>query len=339
MRRLLCAAACVLLSSAPVSAEPRTAATDHHVHVHSPAILAMLPGYCDSPQRARPCDPAFLKPLGVADLLADLDEAGVQRGWLMSTAYLAESALMGPVPADAPQRVQAANAFTVDAARAHPDRLSAFIGLNPLTHTALREITAWRSDPAAAGVKLHLTNSGVDLRDPQHVIQLKAVFRAAADAGFAIMIHMRTGAPDYGRRDAETFIREVLPEAGEAPVIVAHAAGWGGVDAQTLGALGAFADALATDPAVGRRLWFDMAQVYRPEVGAADRAALSALVRRIGPGRFLAASDWPFADDLGAYYARLGQEDSLTPEERAAVLTARVPLRPRTTTSAPQPPQ
>ncbi|MCR5876256.1 amidohydrolase [Phenylobacterium sp. J426] len=328
MRRLTSvAAALVLFASAKVvAAQPMDVATDHHMHVHSPEILAMLPAYCESPLRKRPCDPAFVNPLSVADALAALDAAGVRRGWLMSTGYLAESALMGPVPADAPQRLHAANAFTVGQARAHPDRLVAFIGLNPLTETALAEIAAWRADRTASGIKLHLTNSGVDLRSPADVARLKAVVRAAAEARFAIMIHMRTSSPDYGREDAQTFIREVLPEARGVPLIIAHSAGWGGIDAPTLAALGAFADVIAHDPMIAKNLWFDLAQVYRPEATPADRAAFSALLRRIGPERFVTASDWPFAGDLRAYYEGLAAETSLTAAEVRAIGRSKVPL-------------
>ncbi|MGA0605141.1 amidohydrolase family protein [Phenylobacterium sp. VNQ135] len=327
MRRLLSA---VVVWTAAMStlahAGPGPVTTDHHMHVHSPAILEMLPAYCASPYRKQPCDARFVQPLATADALAALDAAGIRRGWLLSTGYLAESALMGPVPADAPQRVHAANAFTVGEARAHPDRLTAFIGVNPLTDTALSEIAAWRRDPAAAGIKLHLTNSGVDLRSPADIARLKAVFRAASKARFAIMIHMRTGAADYGRADAETFIREVLPEARGVPVVIAHSAGWGGIDPQTLGALGAFADAVERNPRLARNLWFDLAQVYRPETSAADRAAFSLLLKRIGASRFLAASDWPFAGDLRGYYAALGAEPSLDPAAQAAISAASVPL-------------
>lgn len=321
--RVVAAAAMLTLAAGAARAQ---VAVDHHMHVHSPAILEMLPAYCDSPGRKSPCDPAFVKPLTIADMLAAMDSAGIKRGWLLSTGYLAESTFLSPVPADAPQRVHAANAFTVEQARAHPDRIVGFIGVNPLTGTALSEIAAWRGDKAVTGVKMHLTNSGVNLRSPADVARLKAVFRAAAEAKFTIMIHMRTSAPDYGRTDVETFIREVLPEARGVPVVIAHAAGWGSINPQTLSALGAFADVAERNPKSIQNVKFDLAQVYEPEVSAVNRAAMSELVRRIGAGRFLAASDWPFADDLGAYYRALDNEPTLRPAERAAIRKADVRL-------------
>ena len=294
--------------------------TDHHVHVHAPEILTYLTDYCASPGRIGPCDPAFTTPYVIPDLLAEMDAADVDRAWLMSTGYLAQSPMMVPARPDAAELLHAANAFTVAQARAHPDRIAAFIGVNPLTDAALSEIAHWRGDPYAAGVKLHLTNSDVDLRDPDHVQRLSGVFRAAAEADMAIMIHMRTRAEDYGGQDVRIFLEQVLPHAGELPVVLAHSGGWGGLDANTWDALEAFAEERGS---VARaNLWFDLAQVLDADTSAQDLARLAELMRRIGVERFVAGSDWPFSGDLDAYlngqYARL----PVTEDERRALFEA-----------------
>ncbi|WP_216361173.1 amidohydrolase family protein [Caulobacter mirabilis] len=306
------------------AAEPAASAVrvDHHMHVHSPAILGFLEGYCASPGRTSPCPPAFTKPLTTDDLLRDMDAAGVQKGWLMSTAYLAQSPMMVPAAPNAVDILRSANDFTVAQARAHPDRLAAFIGVNPLTDAASPEIARWKGDPAVTGIKLHLTNSGLDLRAPDQTARLAAVFRAAAANGWVIMVHMRTRAEDYGARDAEIFLRDVLPAAGDAPVLIAHAGGWGGTDVHTLGALGAFADAIEREPAMRDRLWFDLAQVFNDKTATSDLQALAGLIRRIGPDRFVTGSDWPFAEDLKGYYARTYPRLPLTTEEWRAVSAA-----------------
>lgn len=231
-----------------------------------------------------------------------MDEAGIQRGWLMSTAYLAESPLAEP-RADATQVLREANDFTVGLARQYPDRFAAFVSVNPIRLDALPEIARWKGDRAVTGLKLHLTNSGVDLRDPEQVAKLAAVFRAAAANGWTIMIHMRTGAADYGARDVRVFLDQVLPAAGEAPVVIAHAAGWGGIDAVTLDALGAFANAFEHDPKLGQNLRFDLAQVFSDKATPEARTAMAGLIRGIGPEHFVAGSDWPFAGDLKTYFS------------------------------------
>ncbi|MNS29210.1 Amidohydrolase [compost metagenome] len=301
------AASAMLLAVGAAVAEP--VATDHHVHVHSPAILDFLPAYCGSLGRTSPCPEVFIKPLTVNDLLADMDAAGVRKALLMSTAYLAESPMMVPPRADAPDLIRAANDFTVGLARSHPDRLAAFIGVNPLTPTALPEIARWADEPFAAGVKLHLTNSGADLRDPDDVAALAVVFRAAAAGDMTIMIHMRTRAEDYGAQDVRIFLDEVLPQAQGVPVMIAHSGGWGGLDDNTWAAMTAFAEALEQNPEAGRGLYFDLAQVFDADTSDEDLARLVVLMRRIGVERFVAGSDWPFSGPLDGYlndvFARL----------------------------------
>ena len=290
------------LLAAPVMAQAYTPVhTDHHVHVHSPAILEILPAYCRSPGRIGACDAAFVEPLTADDLLADMDNAGVQTAWMMSTAYLAESPIMVPALADAPSRVHDANAFTVATAAAHPGRLVAFISVNPLTPDAVAEIEAWKVEPYAKGLKLHLTNSGVDLRNPDHVRRLAAVFEAASDAELTIMIHMRTRAEDYGARDVRIFVEQVLPHARNIPVVIAHSGGWGGLDANTWNAMDGFRQVLAGQPDSAPDLFFDLAQVFDADTSPENRARLVEVMRSIGVKRFAPGSDWPFSGPLDGY--------------------------------------
>jgi len=308
--------AALLLSAGQAWAGP---AIDHHMHVHSPAILKILPAYCASPMRKSPCDPRFVAPLTAADALKAMDAAGVAQGWLMSTAYLAESPLAERLQ-NAASVLRQANDFTVDLARSRPDRFAAFVSVNPTAPDALAEIARWRGDDAVTGLKLHLTNSGVDLRNPVHVAKLAAVFRAAAANRWTIMIHMRTGAADYGARDVRVFLDQVLPAAGDQPVVIAHAAGWGGIDAATLEALSAFAEAFEQTPRRVRNVRFDLAQVFKDKAASKDRARMADLIRRIGPDHFVAGSDWPFAGDLKAYFVTAYAGPELSPAEWAKIL-------------------
>lgn len=316
------------LLAAPVMAQTRTPVlTDHHVHVHSPAILEILPAYCSSPGRIGACDPAFVEPLTADDLLADMDEAGVQTAWMMSTAYLAESPMMVPALADAATRVHDANAFTVATAAAHPGRLVAFVSVNPLTPDALAEIEAWKDDPYAKGLKLHLTNSGVDLRNPDHVRRLAAVFEAASNARLTIMIHMRTRAEDYGARDVRIFVEQILPHARDIPVVIAHSGGWGGLDANTWDALEGFRHVLADRPDTAPNLYFDLAQVFDADTSPENRARLVEVMRSIGVERFAPGSDWPFSGPLDGYLNAAMGLLPLSSQEAGALRERRVAVR------------
>lgn len=292
---------------------------DSHVHVHSPAILAFLPGYCASPGRIGACPEVFTLPYTPEQLIAQMDSAGIQRALVMSSAYLAESPMMQPPVENHAQIVREANSWTVDLARRYPDRIGAYIGIDPITDTALPEIAHWAHDPHVSGIKLHLTNSDVDLRNPRHVRKLAAVFAAARKAHLAIMIHMRTRQPDYGARDVQIFLRDVLPSAGDTPVQIAHAAGWGGIDAQTLSALGAFADAIDARPAIARHLTFDLAAVWKATTPESDLESMAALIHRIGAQHFVPASDFPFTGDLEPYYDKTYPRLPLSAEEWSTI--------------------
>ena len=293
---------------------------DHHVHLNSPAIQAFLPEFCESMRRLGKCDPALTTPHSAEDLLAAMARAGIRRALVLSNGYLAESPMMETQRANAVDLMRAANDWTVELARRYPRQLSAFIAVDPIRPTALPEIARWRGNLAVAGIKLHLTASGVDLRRDGDVVALAAVFRAAAEARLAIVIHVRTQQMDYGVPDIRRFVEDVLPAAGDTPVQIAHAGGWGGIDGATLSALGAFADAVETAPLRFRHVWFDLAGVWTDKSRAADKQALVALIRRIGLRHFLPASDWPYnGDNLADYYNRVYPELPLTQKEWAII--------------------
>ena len=292
---------------------------DHHVHVHSPAILDFLPAYCDAVSRFGRCDPAFTTRLTTSDLIADMDAARVRRSLLLSTGYLAESSMVTPRPANATALLRAANDWTVSQARRRPDRFRACIAVDPRAASALPEIARWRGRAGVIGVKIHLTSSGLDLRRNADASTLADVFRAAGDAGMAIVIHLRTQVMDYGAHDMRRFLDRVLPAAGRAPVQIAHAGGWGEVDEATLSALEVFATTAAERPELCRNVRFDLAGVWKKTTPDALKVRLVDLMRRVGLPRFLPGSDWPFVRDLAEEYSRVYPTLPLTEAEWRAV--------------------
>ena len=185
---------------------------------------------------------------------------------------------------------------------------------------ALPKIARWRSNPAVTGLKLHLTASGVELRRKRDLADLAAVFHAAAEAHWPIVIHLRTQQMNFGAPDARNLLKHVLPAAGDTPVQIAHAAGWGGIDKATLSALGVFADAIAAHPRRFRHVWFDLAGVPSDKAGEADKRAMAALIRKIGPRHFLPGSDWPYNGvDLAHYYSHVFTQLPLTAKEWAII--------------------
>jgi hypothetical protein len=238
-----------------------------------------------------------------------MDKAGIKKGVLLSTGYFYGSPDVADMGLDVAKETRAENRFVVDQARSQCRRLVAFISVDPLSANALDEIAYWGRKGGAAGLKLHLENSGFDFRSPAQVQKLAAVFRAAAKWNFPIVVHMESRLDDYGAQDVAIFLKDIAPQAGDMPIQVAHAAGGGGVNGHTLSALGAFADAIERDPAGTARFTFDLAMVPDEVANTAKLAAtpanivaLKVLMHRIGMNRFVLGSDWTSGLNLKPYY-------------------------------------
>lgn len=292
---------------------------DHHVHAFSPAVGQWLERELELPS---------LPPLGSEELILAMDDGGVAKAALLSNAYFfANSTAKQPEDLEA---FRAENDRVAETVVRYPDRLVGFCGINPLAESALPEMERCATDLGLAGVKLHLANSEVDLRRPDHVERLGEVFGRANDLGLVIVIHMRTQHPEYGSEDAQIFMNEVLPEAPDVPVQIAHMGGWGGYDPATDNALGVFAHGLSRD-----NVFFDLSAVVRtvrdsggvvtPEWWPERRyERLMDRIRTLGLERVVFGTDWPEWTSVG-YWNDLETNLALTPEEFDALLTNRVP--------------
>ena len=300
---------------APAGATDRVAAlptprADHHMHIQGPEISAALARLqVRNPALLQGVDPAVLKPRSGADALRLLDAAGVERGVLLSEAYMFGSPLMAPDHPDVAALTRAENAYNVSEARKSGGRLVAFIGVDPLSPAARPEIDHWAGH-GAAGVKLHLANSLFDFGDGAHMEQLRLVFAAARRRRMPIVVHLRNRS-QWGATQVNAFVEQVLPAADGLGVQIAHGAGWGALDEPTVAALDAFAAAIAARKPGTRLLAFDLALVSAPWTKPQDPGRFVEAMRRAGLERFLFASDWP------AKY---------TPAQEAAFLTGALPL-------------
>ncbi|MGH8995803.1 MAG: amidohydrolase family protein [Acidimicrobiales bacterium] len=288
---------------------------DHHVHLFSPAVI----------ERVRPVTEEFT-PGSADELVRLLDDDGVGRALVLSVAYLFGMPDLGePGPTD----IASENDWVAEQVGRHPERLAACCSVNPLLPGAIGEIERCAATGSFVGLKLHLANSKVDLRDTAHLQALAEVFGCADATGLVVAIHMRTRRPDYGTPDAEALIEHVLPSAPGVAVQIAHAAGWGGYDVPTDAALAAFATWAAGHPAAAARVFFDLAlapldygveEPVDPDPGepaapAGPGSRFDRLVERVrafGLDHVLFGTDWPV----------------VSPARYLAELEARVPLRP-----------
>ena len=77
---------------------------------------------------------------------------------------------------------------------------------------------------------MHFGNSGVDYHNPQHIEQLRRVFRAANGYRMPIVVHIRASfslEAAYGRDEARVFLSELVPAAPDVVIQIAHMAGGG----------------------------------------------------------------------------------------------------------------
>jgi uncharacterized protein len=258
--------------------EPVRPAVDHHLHLLTPE------------QGPVPKE----MPITAADLIAQLDEAGIRRAAVFSVAYGFGNPNRPPVDNEY-DKVKAENDRVAGEVARYPDRLRGFCGVNPLKDYAVAEIARCARMPSMRyGIKLHFGNSDVMLDDPAHVAKLREIFRTANDAGMAIAVHMRSSVTrkrPHGAAQARAFLDEVLPSAPDVTVQIAHMAGAGGYDDPGVDeALGVFVDAFARNDARLRHVFIEVSGVVG--IGSRDREPLvAARIRQIGLQRILYGTD------------------------------------------------
>jgi uncharacterized protein len=277
-------AALFLSMSAGARAQPAPLA-DHHQHLFSPAVAALI-----SP--APPAPPT--QSLTADELLKLLDEAGIRRAAVLSVGYI----WGGParVIENEYDKVKAENDWVSQQVGRHPERLRGFCGVNPLEDYALGEIARCAKDPHLRyGLKLHIGNSVVNYHNVAHIAQLRRVFAAANANRMAIVVHMRASISQkvaYGADEATIFLNELLPVALDIPVQIAHLAGAGGYsDPLADQALSVFVDAIAKGDPRTKQLWFDVTTNAVPNSPPEQLQQIAQRVRQLGVGRVLYGSD------------------------------------------------
>ncbi|MEX2263898.1 MAG: amidohydrolase family protein [Bryobacteraceae bacterium] len=283
---------------------------DHHQHLLSPALAKAW---------------SSSETVTADRLIAQLDAAGIRRALVLSLAYAHGSPeLRGK---DEYAQVKRENDWTSEQVARYPGRLRAFCSVNPLREYALAEIDCCAKDPNLShGLKLHFANSKVDLRNADHVAQLRQVFRAANAHRMPIVVHVWTGdqvvGRPFGRAEAQTFLNEILPAAPDIPMQIAHLGGSGPrLDPGTKEAMIQLAEAVAAADSRTRNLYFDVTTNVTAQSSAEDAAFVTARIRQIGLQRILYGSDMAIKgnatakDSWKAYRAKL----ALTEAEFATI--------------------
>lgn len=281
--RLVCCALVMLAAS--VAHGQQAPLADHHQHLFSPAITRLI---------SAPPPAASVNPISAEELIALLDAAGIQRAAVLSVAYMYGS------PARTVEneyhKVKAENDWTSQQVARFPERLRGFCGINPLKDYALEELGRCAKDPHLRyGLKLHFGNSAVDYHNAQHVEQVRRVFRAANRYRMTIVAHMRASISrkvSYGREEALIFLNEILPEARDITVQIAHLAGAGGYsDPLVDQALAVFVEAIAKGDARVKLVYFDVTTVAPRETSVDEAKLIATRIRQLGVQRIVYGSD------------------------------------------------
>ena len=263
--------------------KPLLPLADYHQHLFSPDLAALM---TTTPPMAA------VKPRTAADLIKQLDAAGIKRAVVLSTAYIFEQPSRN---ADhAAEKLKRDNDWTSKQVAQFPERLIGFCGLNPLKDYALVELARCAADPnLRRGLKLHFGNAIVDYHNPEHIAQVRRVFQAANDRRMAIVVHVRasvTARLPWGREEALIFLNELLPAAPDVVVQVAHLASAGSPqDEGAQLALEVFVEAMARNDPRTRNLYFDVTTLG--EAPTPENARRWVMAIRQLPTRVLFGSD------------------------------------------------
>jgi predicted TIM-barrel fold metal-dependent hydrolase len=270
----LLAACATAPAAAPLPA--RTAPyADYHQHLVSPAFAPIV----KLPERDG------------AALVRELDAAGIQRAVVLSVGYSFADERKALTDPDRLTREE--NDWTSTEVTRNAPRLIGFCSANPLRPVALEELERCLTLPGMTGIKLHLGNAGITLRDPAHLARMQEVFALAQRLRAPVLVHMRArGGTNYGAEDAHLFLDKIVPTAPDIEIVIAHLGASGpGYSPQHDEVMAVFAAAAERHDPRMNNLYFDVASNVTDEITPADAALVAQRIRQVGPSRILYGSD------------------------------------------------
>jgi predicted TIM-barrel fold metal-dependent hydrolase len=269
---LAACAARIAAAPAPFRVAPLV---DYHQHLVSPAFAPIV----RLPERDG------------AALVREMDAAGIERAVVLSVGYSfgdERKALSDP-----DRLTREENDWTSAEVTRNAPRLIGFCSANPLRPAALEELDRCLELPGMVGIKVHLGNAGVTLRDSSHLARIQQLFALAERRRAPVLIHMRArGGTTYGAEDAEIFLERVVPQAPGVDIVVAHLGATSpGYSPQNDEVMAVFAAAAERNDAQMVNLYIDVSANVTDEITPADAALVAGRVRQVGLTRVLYGSD------------------------------------------------
>jgi predicted TIM-barrel fold metal-dependent hydrolase len=296
------------------------------MHIRSEGATAVWGALCDAMPAA--CGEDFAgppPPTDADDVIAVLDEAGLEKGVLLSLGYFYGFPELAGSEFDDRERVRAENRYIAEQVAQYPARLAGFFSVSPTADYALDEIRYWVAEGGLLGLKLQLANSAFDFTKPEQLERLGAILSLLSEHELPLVVHLRNRDPDYGVDSANAFIDLAAARAPNIVVHVAHLAGWGAYDPGTDAALGAFLTAIAEGRLSRDNVWFDIGAVVMPNLPDEALARVTARLRQIGFDRVLFATDWDAAEAPAQHLSTLQSRLDLSGEEWEMLVTNQAP--------------
>jgi predicted TIM-barrel fold metal-dependent hydrolase len=317
------------------SADPGTAAAgvvDHHVHILGPDVMRDWKSV--GVTFSRP-DSIYLSAASLlamrGDSLAEVTLVPMSHLYA-NPEFVAELAIDS---AEAHRRVRRENAWVAAEAARYPGRASALCSVPALASWALEDLAWCRDSLRAAGIKLHLASSQVDLRESAHLDRLAEIAAFASAHGLPILLHVDPQRRGHDSTHIRALADRVFAPNADLTVIIAHLGGSGGYGAWTRTVhrtLRRWLREIERDgPA--RNVYFELSAVALeresegvPAISADEAMLLRDDLRRDGFDRVLFGSDYPVFDPLQGARA-LSATVGLTAAEAEDITRRRRPPR------------
>lgn len=239
--------------------------TDFHMHMLSQKLSDRLKEYTGQAI-------IYGKPIMEENadmIISKIDSAGIKKALVLSGAYFwgMDPNIFCTTPFADPSKeyeeVKAENDWTAEQAAKYPNRLIPLFSLNPLKDYAISEMDRCFDVLKMPGMKVHFTNSGVNLRNKEHLDKLEKVFAHAEAKRIPILIHFMNYLVDgFGPQDARIFIDEILTRHPRLKICIAHLGGPGGYDDNAGNIFDTFIEAFKKNRMLDKKnVYFDISSV------------------------------------------------------------------------------